>query len=59
MGGTREVRTILGEIRTRGVLTIWEYVQDDDDPEQRIEDQVVVWNVVPPSSQIYQSSPVR
>ena len=39
--GRDEEETKLGEIRTRGVLTIWEYKQDDDDPERRIEHQAV------------------
>ena len=39
--GRRTVETTIGEIRTRGVLTIWSYTQDDDDTEQRIEDRAV------------------
>ena len=51
--GPRRVETTLGEIRTRGVLTICAYTQDDDDPDQRIEDRAVPWNVKSPSSRIY------
>ena len=57
--GRRQVETTLGEIRTRGVLKIWAYTQDDEDPEQRIEDRAVSWNVLSPLSRIYYLSPVR